>query len=246
MSGKCDCNTKCKYCTQAAKTFIQKSTEFIKCVCCKNNGQIPKYSCTTGNCGIFNCGYKWVEKVLIELHPHSHDLSTCFIKYDQIECVEKTDKGRSIYGIKTYIDPWSKFVEDYVTKCKQYILHHACFIWQHQQKQLLLKSVPTDARFIHWDYINNPVVKYHHLTNDMWGEQKKFSLLIGVDTGHTANGANNSSIETETDAYYVKDTNHDWNMALDIVEKHIIATKERQYFQDNVPLNCIYNRSDRG
>ena len=99
---KCSCTSKCAYCYQASKKFNLKSTEFIKSVCCKNDDKLPFKKCLDGNCGVFNCGYKWITKVLLELHPNTHSFDNIDIQFDQIECLETTDEGRSIYGIKQH------------------------------------------------------------------------------------------------------------------------------------------------
>ena len=119
-------------------------------------------------------------KSINTFHPKGHDTSHCFIKYDKIEVVEKTAKNRCMHGIRKHVQSWSEFINDYITEFQKNALHHTTWIRQHQQKLLLLGTVPKGSQVLRWDCINDPEVRYHHLTSNMWRTKKKFALMIGV------------------------------------------------------------------
>ena len=154
----------------------------IKTICCNNGDKLPKLECVESRCRFNNCGYKWL-LLAFNQHPNTHNFVHCKITYDQIEIVEKTDKGKAIYGVRQHSLNYSDFIDAYIASFKKYIIHHCTYIWQHMQKMNLLSSIPKTAILTRWDYINNPKVEYYYKTNYQCGQISKFASLIGVDNG---------------------------------------------------------------
>ena len=243
---KCECN-KCIDCLKLYKIFNQKSTAFMKKICCPNGNKLPKLACIECRCTVNNCGYNWIIRA-IKGHGDRHKFDKCVIKYDQIQVIEKSEDGRPIYGIKQHTKTYSEFIEIYIASFKKYARHHYIHIWMHQQKLVLLSGLRKTDLFTRWDYINDPKVKYYHKTNNQWGKPNKFALLIGVDDWHHKYDDRTKAVitDTKTTSYFCQDSEHDFSSALVIIEKHIQSSKASHISKTGAVLNTIYNRSDQG
>ena len=109
-------------------------------------------------------------------------------------------------------------------------------------------TLSKQALLTRWDHIHNPNVQYYHKTNNQWGQVQKFALMIGVDDWHDTYDmdARTLKTDTKTTSYFHQDLKHDFNHALNVVEKHFRSSIINHQSRTGKPLGIIYNRSDRG
>ena len=216
-------------------------------MCCDNKDKLPKIDCERSECTTSNCGYKWLESAF-KSHPNTHSFDQCQITYDQIEIIEYSESGKPVYGIQQHTVNYHDFLIIYITAWKKYIGHHCTYIWQYTQKLNLLSSLHKNALLTRWDYIHNPKVQYYHKTNNQWGQITKFALMIGVDNWFDEYDMESKTLttDTKTSSYFCKDPKHDFNHALNVIDKHFESSIASHRSKTQQPLNIIYNRSDRG
>ena len=77
---------------------------------------------------------------------------------------------------------------------------------------------------------------------------EKFALMIAVDDWHDEYDMETKILttDTKTSSYFHQDPKHDFNHALNIVEKHIHSSILNHQPRTQRPLQFVYNRSDRG
>ena len=102
-------------------------------------------------------------------------------------------------------------------KVLKYVKHHITFNWQYLYKTNLESSLDVNSIFIHWDFINNPIVKYYQQLQNHWGTQCKFAYLIGIEKIKQQD-----CIQTTTISYFIKDPKHDFSAAHHVIRKYCI------------------------
>ena len=234
----CDC-TPCLYCQKVHKIFNKKSTELIKTICCKQRNQIhdfPKEQCIKGNCP--NCGINYI-LLCLRSHPQSHSFEHAIIKYDQSEAVDKVKKTL-IYGICPKTNTFTQFTQA-IIKLNKYVNHHTTFIWQFLCKIDMKSMLNMQRLHTHWDYINNPKVRYYERLNNQWSTQNKFAYLAGIETSRI-----NGVVKQKSINYFIKDPKHDFAAAHHIIRKYCIEQKTNWRLQHKLMLKQFRFYSDRG
>ena len=186
------------------------------------------------------CGVAYL-CLCLNKHPHTHTFENSMVRYDQNESVCKQG-GRNVYGITEKHQTCSQFITEFTAKSglQKYIKHHTTFIWQYIQKTQQEIVLNKNNLYIHWDYINNPIVQYHTRLNNQWGTKKKFAYLIGIEREEPEEVIIKTSVSN-----YIKDPKHDFAAAHHVIRKYCIQ-KQSDWRDNQRQLKQLYFRSDRG
>ena len=202
--------------------MAKHSTELIKYICCKQRAghDFPSENCLKSSCGQ-TCGIAYL-LYIINSHPNTHSFDHVQLVYDEIGVVQKTAKKKYVYGIITKTNNFNKFIDSFTEQFKKYLNHHMIWNWQFQYKINIPNLLDANSLFLHIDYINKPIVKHYHKTNNQWGTQGKFTYFIGIEKRKPG-----EIVETKTVSHFIKDTEQDWSMAIHILRDYYIQRKKQ-------------------
>lgn len=235
----CQCPP-CQYCQKLYAILNKKSTDLIKAICCKQRNKLhnfPSEKCIKSNCR--SCGIQYI-LLCFRSHPQIHTFDNAVIKYEQSEAVDKIKKTL-IYGLAPKTDTFHQFSDQLSIKLTKYISHHITFIWQYLCKIDWKSMLNMQRLHTHWDYINNPKVKYHQRLNNQWSTQSKFAYLAGIETSRVSGVAKKTSIN-----YFIKDPKHDFAAAHHVIRKYCIEKKTTWRLDYKLTLDQFRFYSDRG
>ena len=153
----------------------KKSTQLIKHICCKQrtDHDFSKEERIKSDCKQ-TCGLGYLLYAL-NSHPNTHSFEHIRLVYDKIIVVDQTAKGQNVNGIALQDYIWKEFKSAFIVQFVKYMKHLTSWIWQHKYKINVDNLLTPDSLALHVDYINKPIVKYYHKTNNQWGTQGKFT-----------------------------------------------------------------------